>query len=222
MMLKTRLDSIFLSALLPLILPGCLVGVSCDIAGAQPALAAKKSWAIDREHSQIRFKIKSMMVKSVSGQFKNFFGTIDYDGNDIEAAAVNAEIQVNSIDTFNSGRDKHLRTHDFFDTGVYPTMTYKSNRIVSDAKGAFKIYGTLSMHGLSRNVTLDAEPMRSAPRSEDAGNQRLVTTATAILDRKDFGISSGPLDRGGTMVGDQVKIIMDIEITPVQNVARRF
>jgi polyisoprenoid-binding protein YceI len=162
-----------------------------------------------------------MMLKTVSGQFKNFFGTIDFDGNNLDAATVNAEIQVGSIDTSNAGRDKHLRTKDFFDASSFPTMTYKSNKIVVDSKGAFKIYGTLSMHGLSRNVTLDAEPLHSASRSDDGGNERLGTTAVATLDRKDFGISSGPLDRGGTVVSDQVKIIMDIELTPVQNISHR-
>ena len=193
-----------------------------ELTYSKPALAAKKSWTIDREHSQISFKVKSLMVKTVSGQFKNFFGTVDYDGNNLDAATVNAEIQVGSIDTTNASRDKHLRTKDFFDASSFPTMTYKSNKIVVDSKGAFKVYGTLSMHGMSRNVTLDAGPLHSVPRSEDNGNERLATTAVAALDRKDFGIASGPLDKGGAMVSDQVKVIMDIELTPVQNVARRF
>ncbi|MBU6451669.1 MAG: YceI family protein [Cyanobacteria bacterium REEB67] len=207
------------------------------VAFAEPAYALKTIWSIDKERSSIEFKVKNMMVKTVCGQFTNFFGTVDYDGVNLDRANVAAEIQIASIDTKDARRDKHLKTRDFFDVAVFPSISYQSNKIVEDSRGAFKIFGNLSMHGVSRNVMLQATPLKAvAEKASDINSitgdayaqvsnlsqggatstsRRLSTTATARLDRKDFGISMGPMDRGGTLVGDQVKIILDIQLVQV-------
>ena len=215
------------------------IGCSCFL--AEPAYALKTIWSIDKERSTVQFKVKHMMVKTVSGQFKDFFGTVDYDGSNIDQANIAAEIQTASIDTSDSKRDKHLKTKDFFDSATFPTISYKSTKIVQDTKGAFRIFGILTMHGVSRNVTLQATPLHAVEeKAEDAGNsisgdayaqvkfshsgagsgtavdvRRLSTTATTSLDRKDFGISMGAIDRGGTLIGDQVKIVLEIQLIPV-------
>jgi polyisoprenoid-binding protein YceI len=207
----------------------------------EPAYALKTIWSIDKERSSIEFKVKNMLVKTVCGQFTNFFGTVDYDGVNLSKANVAAEIQIGSIsiDTKDANRDKHLKTKDFFNVTVFPTISYQSTKIVEDSKGAFKIFGTLNMHGVSRNVMLQATPLKAVEEKEKASDinsitgdayaqvsnlsqsgatnapRRLSTTATASLDRKDFGISTGPLDRGGTLISDQVKIILDIELVQV-------
>jgi len=175
-----------------------------------PAWAAENLWTINPENSSVNFQIKNMMVVTVKGEFTDFSGTVHYDGSDLQDAVVTAEIIVNSIDTGVPKRDLHLKNNDFFDIIHYPTISFKSKKIVPEESGAFKIIGILSMHGVLKPVTLSAQPLKI--KSDASGKTKLSTVATTTLNRKDFGISMGWMDQGGAAIADKVKVILNIEL----------
>lgn len=177
---------------------------------AKEQIATAGGWTIDPAHSSARFAIRHMMISNVNGSFGKVTGNVQYDGKNLPKANVEATIDVNSIDTNEPKRDEHLRSKDFFDAEKYPTITFKSKKVIQDKEG-FKILGTLTMHGVSKDVTLDAEPM--GPIVNAHGKTRTGTSATTKINRKDFGISyNAALDNGGAMVGDDVKITLDVEM----------
>jgi polyisoprenoid-binding protein YceI len=173
-------------------------------------LQENNRWVIDKEHSRVSFHIKHMLVSQVSGEFHNVSGNIIYDGRHLERAIVEAEIAPESVDTHIPKRDNHLRSKKFFDVLHYPTISFRSQKIRVDKNGAFKILGVLSMHGVTEQIVLNAGPLQQkfdiVPK--------LSTTATAELNRKEFGISMGLVDHGGTMIGDNVEIQLEIELQP--------
>ncbi|MBX9877089.1 MAG: YceI family protein [Candidatus Obscuribacterales bacterium] len=192
-----------------LIVSAMLVGLSLPVA-AKEQIATANGWTIDPAHSSARFSIKHMMISNVNGSFGKVSGNVQYDGKNLPKATVEAVIDVNSIDTNEPKRDEHLKSKDFFEVDKYPTITFKSRKI-TQTKDGFKILGTLTMHGVSKEVTLDAEAM--GPIVNAHGKTRTGTSATAKLNRKDFGISyNAALDNGGAMVGDDVKITLDVEM----------
>lgn len=176
------------------------------------AQAAPDQWSVDGSHSAARFSVRHMMVSNMAGQFDKVSGTVNFDGKHLEHAVVDATIDATSVNTHDDKRDEHLKSKDFFETDKFPTITFKSKQVSPSKDGSFKILGTLSMHGVSRDVTLQAEPL--APEVKDPwGKVRTGTTATTRINRKDFGISYDKnMDNGGAMVGDEVKITIDIEL----------
>lgn len=176
-----------------------------------PAFAAEPTaWTIDTPHSAARFGVKHMMVSNVSGDFGKVTGTVHYDGKNLDKASVEATIDANSIDTRDENRDKHLKSPDFFDTAKYPTITFKSTK-VEPGKDGFKVIGDLTMHGVTKSVTLNAEPL--SPEVKAQGGVHMGTSATTKINRKDFGLNfNKTLDNGGAMVGDEIKIDLDLEM----------
>lgn len=185
---------------------------------SMPAQAAE--WTIDSKHSSAGFKVKHMMVSNVQGQFGGVTGTADYDGKDIKSLKVDAEIDVASINTGEPGRDDHLRNADFFHVEKFPKITFKSTKVVPAAGGKFKLIGDLTMHGVTKPVTLDVEG--PSPVMTDAkGNSRVGASATTILKRKDFGITYNKvLDNGGVSVGEDVKVDLEIEMTKAKKASK--
>ncbi len=185
---------------------GALIGMA-----VQPALAGNE-WTIDPAHTSANFTVRHMMVSNVHGSFGKVSGTAKYDGKDFKGAEVEATIDASSIDTRDEKRDGHLKSPDFFDVAKYPTITFKSKEVKKTGSG-FEIIGELTMHGTTKPVTLHAEKM-SEPVKDGKGNLHAGTSATAEINRKDFGVSwSKQLDNGGAMVGDDVKIVLDVELT---------
>ncbi|MDQ7053998.1 MAG: YceI family protein [candidate division KSB1 bacterium] len=172
------------------------------------ALSADR-YQIDPVHSSIAFSVRHMVINKVKGNFKEFTGTILYDEKDISKSSVSVTIQAASIDTDNSKRDDHLRSADFFDVQKYPTITFKSKRIVKEGDGYVAI-GDLTMHGVTREVRI---PFQILGKVVDPwGNTRIGVEASLILNRHDFGISwSKTLDNGGLVVGNEVMIELNIE-----------
>jgi polyisoprenoid-binding protein YceI len=187
-----------------------LAAVSAGLIQGQ-AQAASSVWNIDQEHSSVGFRVKHLGVSNISGQFKRFAGTVSYDGRNIRDAVIDAKIKTRSVDTHSSKRDDHLVGKTFFDAEGYPAITFKSQKIVPAEFGAFKINGVISIHGYAREITLDAQPLREI-QTPDTGIRRLITTASTQLDRKDFGISMGPLDRCGLLISDKVLVTLNIEL----------
>ena len=166
------------------------------------------TWTIDPTHSDVSFTVRHLMVSKVRGQFTQFEGAIEV-GEDALTSAVSATIDLASIDTRDAGRDEHLRSADFFDVATWPTMGYRSTGIRPDEDG-FAVEGELTLHGVTRPVELALE--FHGVGADPWGGTRAGFTATTELNRRDFGIDiSMPLDGGGVVVGDKVKITLEIE-----------
>jgi len=173
--------------------------------------AQAQTWTIDAGHSGAHFAVRHMMVSTVRGDMGKVSGSITYDGKNLAAAAVDATIDVTAISTRDEKRDAHLKSADFFDVATYPTMTFKSKKVVPGADGSFKLVGDLTMRGVTKEVTLDVEALR--PTVKMGNGSRTGTTATTKVNRQDFGIKwSRALDGGGVVVGDEVTVTIDLEL----------
>jgi polyisoprenoid-binding protein YceI len=180
------------------------------LALAAPAFA-QSTWQIDPAHSTVGFSIRHMTVSNVRGVFRKVTGTVRADDADPTRSVVEATIDTASIDTGEPKRDEHLRTADFLDVARYPTMTFRSTRIEKAGEGRWKMTGELTLHGVTKPVTLDVEgptPSVKGPR----GETRAGASATTKIDRRDFGmVWSKTLDGGGLLVGHDVSITIDVE-----------
>jgi polyisoprenoid-binding protein YceI len=175
---------------------------------AAPAVGAE-TFIVDKGHSEVGFQIRHMMTK-VRGRFNQFEGRIEADRAKPGASSVEFTIQATSIDTANENRDKDLRSADFFDVEKYPTITFKSTRITPKGKDAYDVTGTLTMRGVSKEITLPVSFlgfMKNQRGTDTAGFETAVT-----LNRKDFGISwNRTLDAGGVLLGDEVYVSISLE-----------
>lgn len=165
------------------------------------------TWAIDPVHSTISFSVRHLMVSKVRGTFDTFSGAIVVaeDGT----PSVTAEIAVDSINTRNEQRDAHVRSADFFDAEQYPTATFVSTGVRPQGD-SYLVDGDFTLKGVTKPVTLELEfngVNAGMGHGEVAGFE-----ASVVLNRKDFGIDIDmPLETGGTVVGDKVKITLEIE-----------
>jgi polyisoprenoid-binding protein YceI len=167
------------------------------------------TFAIDPNHSEVSFQIRHL-VSQVRGRFNDFAGTVQLDPKNLPASAVEFHIKATSIDTGVANRDNHLRSADFFDVEKYPEITFKSDSIKPAGKDKYNVMGTLTMHGVSKKVTL---PGTYAGQLKDPwGNTRAGFQIETTLDRKDYGIVwNKALDAGGAMLGDDVTIAINLE-----------
>lgn len=168
------------------------------------------SWKIDPTHTHVGFSVKHMMVSTVRGQFKAYTGTLELDLEDLTRSVVAGEIEVASIDTANTDRDNHLRSADFFDVENHPVMAFKSTRIEREGDDEYKVYGELTLRGVTREIVLDAE---YAGLSKDPwGGTRTGISLRGSLNRKDFGLTwNAALETGGILVGEKIKLELDIQ-----------
>ena len=178
---------------------------------AVSAAAQTSTWTIDPKHSTAQFTVRHLAISNVSGNFTNVTGTIDLNEKDITQSQVSAVIDVSSVDTRVSDRDRDLRSPNFFDVEKYPTIEFKSKRIVNSG-GKLQVIGDLTMHGTTREVTLDVDG--PTPELNDPwGNVRRGFSASTTLNRKDFGLTyNHALKTGEAVVGDNVKIQIDLEL----------
>jgi polyisoprenoid-binding protein YceI len=179
-----------------------------DYAFAQPS-----TWTIDSAHTATQFSVRHMMVSNVRGEFANTKGTVRWDGSNLASAVVEATIDASSINTREPQRDAHLRSADFFDVARFPTLTFRSTKIEPVGAGRFRMTGDLTMHGVTRSVVFDvAGP---TPVIKDPyGILRVGASSTATISRKDFGLVwNAALETGGLVVGDEVTITLDVELT---------
>jgi polyisoprenoid-binding protein YceI len=175
--------------------------------------AAAATWEIDPAHTTIAFSVRHMMVSNVRGRLATFGGRVDADPTSPEAARIEATIDAASIDTGNAKRDEHLRGPDFLDAAAFPTITFRSTEVETAGAGGWKVTGDLTLHGVTRPVVLDVAGV-APPIKDPTGNLRAGATVRTTIDRKDFGITFGKtLDNGGAIVGDQVAITIDVEVT---------
>jgi polyisoprenoid-binding protein YceI len=178
---------------------------------ASPVFAA--TWEIDPAHTTIQFSVRHMMVSNVRGQFGKFSGHVEGDETKPADARIEATIQTASIDTANEKRDEHLRSPDFLDAAKFPTITFKSKKIEKTGDAKWKVTGDLTLHGVTKEVVLDLSDVTS-PIKDPMGNLRAGAEARTTINRQDFGISfNKTLDGGGVMVGNEISISIDVEVT---------
>jgi polyisoprenoid-binding protein YceI len=175
------------------------------------ATPASTTWKIDPSHSQVEFAVRHLMISTVRGRFAGVQGTVVTDDADPAKAVVDVVIDAGSIDTREPQRDAHLRSADFFDVEKYPAITFKSTRVTDVKSDTFKLVGDLTMHGVTREVTLD---VTAEGRGKDPwGGERAGYSAVARISRKDFGLTwNQVLETGGIAVGDEIKISLDLEL----------
>jgi polyisoprenoid-binding protein YceI len=175
------------------------------------ALAQTSTWNIDPAHSTAQFTVRHLAISNVTGNFTKVTGTIVLNEKDITQSQVSASIDVSSVDTRVDARNKDLKSPNFFDIEKYPTIEFKSKRIVNDG-GKLQVIGDLTIHGTTREVTLDVDG--PTPELADPwGNSRRGISATTTINRKDFNLMyNNLLKTGEAVVGDNVKIQIDAEM----------
>jgi polyisoprenoid-binding protein YceI len=170
---------------------------------------AVRTLQVDRSHSEVAFEVRHLLSK-VRGRFTDFAGTVELDEANPERSRVSVTINPASIDTAEAQRDGHLRSADFFDVEKFPTLTFESTSVAPRGHHAYDVAGNLTIHGVSKQVTLPASFLGVA--KDPWGNEKFVFEAEMTLNRKDFGLVwNAALETGGFLVGDEVKVRLSVQ-----------
>jgi polyisoprenoid-binding protein YceI len=174
-------------------------------------MSNSNQWVVDASHSNAGFSVRHMMITNVRGEFQKLEGTVSYDPAKPEATVIVASVDVSSINTRDGQRDGHLKSPDFLDAEKFPKIDFKSSSV--KAKGdELAVTGDLTIHGVTKEVVFEVEAP-SAPSTDPFGNVRIGTTATTKIKRDEFGITwNAALEAGGVLVGNEVKITLDISL----------
>ena len=202
-----------LTRLLSALIVATLVAVLVPLVSAASA-ADPITFNIDPAHSSIGFQVRHLGLSRVNGVFRSFEGSFTYDPDDPASSRVSVTIDTASLDTGVERRDNHLRSEDFFEVDTYPAMTFTSTSVrVIDAEH-LEIEGDLTIHGTTRKAVLATEFLGMAPRR---GGQTSAFEATTTINRHDYGLVWNNLQEGLQLVGDEVKITIQVEAnTPRQ------
>ncbi len=172
------------------------------------------TYAVDPTHSRVGFVARHAMVTKVRGSFNDFTGAGQLDASDLTRSSLNLAINTASIDTRNDDRDAHLRSADLFDVETYPTITFAGTKIEAVDDATFLVTGDLTIKDVTRPVEFTVELTGTAV--DPWGNTRLGLEATAVINRKDWGLTwNTALEAGGVLVGD--KITLEVEISAIAN-----
>ncbi|MGO9262809.1 MAG: YceI family protein [Bryobacteraceae bacterium] len=171
---------------------------------------AQVTYQIDPTHSGAHFSVRHMMITNVRGEFTKVSGKILWDSENPANSSIEASIDATSISTRDPQRDGHLKSPDFFDVEKFPEIQFRSTQVQS-TEGGLEVTGHLTIHGVTHSVVLEVEG--PTPETRDPwGYVRIGASATAKIDRKDFGLTwNSALETGGVLVGDQVKISIEME-----------
>jgi len=173
--------------------------------------SATTTWNVDAAHSVAEFKVKHMMISNVKGRFAKLSGTLSLDESGHQNSRVEVSAEAASIHTGDDQRDAHLRSPDFFDVEKFPTLKFKSSSVRVVNEGELAVEGDLTIHGVTRKVTFAVEGP-TPPAKDPWGNSRTAVSATAKINRKDFGLTyNAVLETGGILVGEEVTITLDVQ-----------
>ena len=177
---------------------------------------ANESWQVDGAHSAVSLTVRHMVISKVRGRFTRWSAKLALDTADLARSAVEVEIDAASIDTGVADRDAHLRSPDFLDAQKYPSLRYRSRRVEALSKDRLRVVGDLTIRDVTREVVLEVE--YGGQGKDPWGNQRVGFTATASLNRKDFGLTwNQALETGGVLVADRVDV--EIELQAIRQAA---
>ena len=176
-------------------------------------------YTIDKGHSEVSFQVRHL-VTQVRGGFNDYEGTINLDPANLEKSSVDFKIKAASIDTNLPDRDKHLKGEDFFFVEKYPDITFKSKGIKKTGKDTYDVAGTLTMRGVSKEVTLPVTFLGTV--KDPWGNEKAGFATDLTLNRKDYGINwNAALDNGGVVLSDDVKIEINLETQKKKDAAAK-
>jgi polyisoprenoid-binding protein YceI len=169
-------------------------------------------WSFEKSHCKISFTVAHFGISETEGQFNKFDGSITTSKNDFSDAQIDFSVDVNSINTDDEKRDVHLKSPDFFDAAKFPTLHFKSKSLKSVGKNKYKLYGDFTMHGVTKPIVLDVVYGGTIDK-DPFGNTKANFKILGSINRKDWGLVwNKTLDAGGIAVGNNVKIMCNIEL----------
>ncbi len=174
----------------------------------------RTSWVVDAAHSKISFKVKHLMISNVAGDFTQFEGAVTTEGDDFATSSIQFSINAASVNTEMADRDAHLRSADFFDVENHPKITFEANGLQHVKDDMYEVTGNLTIKGTTKAITLSVE--YGGIMTDPWGNVKAGFAITGKLKRKEWGLSwNAALEAGGVMVGEEVKLNADLELTKV-------
>ena len=169
-------------------------------------------YKVDSAHSSAQFSVRHMMISNVRGGFGSVQGTVAYDSQNLPASKIEVEIDASTISTLENARDAHLKSPDFLHVEKYPTINFNSKAVTSNGNGELRVKGDLTIHGVTKEVILEVEEP-STEEKDPYGNARIGASATTKIRRSDFGLTwNAPLETGGILVGDDLKINLEVSL----------
>ncbi|WML52930.1 YceI family protein [Neobacillus sp. PS3-12] len=175
----------------------------------------KTKWAIDTDHSSVDFSIRHMMIANVKGTFHNFSAVVEANVTDLTNATIDFKVELSSIDTRNKDRDAHLVSADFFDAEKFPEMTFRSTDIKKNGEGEYNVIGELTIHGITKPETFMVT--FEGQGKDPWGNEKVGFSAQGTINRADYGLTwNSALETGGVLVGDKVKVSLQIEASKAE------
>jgi polyisoprenoid-binding protein YceI len=181
------------------------------MATATSSPASTITWKLDPAHSSAEFKVKHMMISNVKGSFNGLTGTLIENTTDRSLSSIEASVPVPTVSTGDPQRDGHLKSADFFDAEKFPEMTFKSTRVEHKSEAEYAVTGDLTIHGVTKSVTFEVDGP-SAPGKDPWGNTRIGISASAKINRKDFGLAwNATLETGGFLVGEDVHLTLEAQ-----------
>ncbi|HOI32980.1 MAG: YceI family protein [Bacteroidales bacterium] len=170
-----------------------------------------KTWTIDPSHSEVQFKVKHLVISTVTGSFGRFSGQLETASDDFTPAKISFEAEVDSIDTNNADRDNHLKSADFFDAANHPKISFVSESFDKTGDSTYKLTGNLNMRGTTKKITLDVE--HGGVMTDPYGNTKAGFELQGKVSRKEFGLSwNAVTEAGGVVVADEVKLLLNIQL----------
>lgn len=175
-------------------------------------MATLTKWSIDPMHSEVQFKVKHLVISTVSGFFKSFEGTVETDSDDFENADISFSIDINSIDTNQTQRDEHLKGAEFFDAATYPKITFKSTSLTKTGDDEYELKGNLTIKDQTKPVSLKVEYGGST--ADFYGNTKAGFEITGKINRKEFGLTwDGITEAGSVVIGEDIKLTINAQLT---------
>jgi len=175
-------------------------------------MATTTKWSIDPMHSEVQFKVKHLVISTVSGFFRSFEGSMETEGEGFENADISFALNIDSIDTNQTQRDEHLKSAEFFDAAQYPQITFKSTSFKSTGDDEYQLVGDLTIKGITKPVTLAAEFGGST--DDFYGNTKAGFEISGKINRKDFGLTwDGVTEAGSVVLGSDIKLDINVQFT---------
>lgn len=175
-------------------------------------MATLTKWSIDPMHSEVQFKVKHLVISTVSGFFKSFEGTVETENDDFENAEISFSIDINSIDTNQTPRDEHLKSAEFFDAATYPHIKFKSTSFKKTDDDKYELKGNLTIKDQTKPVSLNVEYGGST--ADFYGNTKAGFEITGKINRKEFGLTwDGVTEAGSIVIGEDIKLTINAQLT---------
>jgi len=173
-------------------------------------MATSTKWVLDPMHSEVQFKVKHLVISTVSGFFKSFEGELDTENDDFTDAKISFSLDIDSIDTNQSQRDEHLKSAEFFDAEKYPKISFKSTSFTKTGDDEYKLVGDLTIKDVTKPVSLDVEFGGAA--DDFYGNTKAGFEISGKINRKEFGLTySGVTEAGAIVLGEDIKLLINVQ-----------